>query len=97
MGDPKSKFNHGGIHFQRSIEWHEEWLQVRVAIHLVLKGGTMECSQDFCKVLQCDVFWSVLWYECFENFGAMHFIYSHKYNTNSTEDSSDMNRMLFRA
>ena len=23
--------------------------------------------------------------------GAMHFIYSHKYNTNSAEDSSDMN------
>ena len=23
--------------------------------------------------------------------GAMHFIYSHKYNTISTEDSSDMN------
>ena len=28
---------------------------------------------------------------------AMHFIYSHKYNTNSAEDSSDMNRILFRA
>ena len=23
--------------------------------------------------------------------GAMHFVYSHKYNTNSAEDSSDMN------
>ena len=23
--------------------------------------------------------------------GAMHFIYSHKYNTNAAEDSSDMN------
>ena len=23
--------------------------------------------------------------------GAMHFFYSHKYNTNSAEDSSDMN------
>ena len=23
--------------------------------------------------------------------GAMHFIYSHKFNTNSAEDSSDMN------
>ena len=23
--------------------------------------------------------------------GAMHFIYSHRYNTNSAEDSSDMN------
>ena len=23
--------------------------------------------------------------------GTMHFIYSHKYNTNSAEDSSDMN------
>ena len=23
--------------------------------------------------------------------GAMHFIYSHKYNTNSAEDSSDIN------
>ena len=29
--------------------------------------------------------------------GAMHFIYSHKYNTNSAEDSSDMNWILFRA
>ena len=29
--------------------------------------------------------------------GAMHFIYSHKYNINSAEDSSDMNRILFRA
>ena len=34
--------------------------------------------------------------ECFRKFkknvdGAMHFIYSHKYNTNSAEDSSDMN------
>ena len=28
---------------------------------------------------------------------AIHFIYSHKYNTNSAEDSSDMNSILFRA
>ena len=27
--------------------------------------------------------------------GAMHFIYSHKYNTNSAEDLSDMNGILF--
>ena len=29
--------------------------------------------------------------------GAMHFIYSHKCNTNSVGDSSDINRVLFRA
>ena len=29
--------------------------------------------------------------------GAMHFIYAHKYNTNSAEDSSDMNGILFSA
>ena len=29
--------------------------------------------------------------------GAMHFIYLHKYDTNSAEDSCDMNRLLFRA
>ena len=29
--------------------------------------------------------------------GAMHFIYAHKYNTNSTEDSSHMNWILSRA
>ena len=32
------------------------------------------------------------YYMLFKNVdGAMHFIYSHKYNTNSAEDSSDMN------
>ena len=29
--------------------------------------------------------------------GAIHFIYSHKYNNNSTKDSSNMDQMLFRA
>ena len=29
--------------------------------------------------------------------GAMHFIYSHKYDTNSAEDSSDMNWIVFTA
>ena len=28
---------------------------------------------------------------------AMQFIYSHKYNTNSAEESSEMNGVLFRA
>ena len=29
--------------------------------------------------------------------GAIHFIYSHKYNTTSAEDSSDMSCKIFRA
>ena len=37
----------------------------------------------------CDIFKNVD--------GAMHYIYSHKYNTNSAEDSSDVNTTLAMA
>ena len=54
--------------------------EINAASSLVIRP--FEVTMLFCAMFMC-FFLNVD--------GAMHFIYSHKYNTNSAEDSSDMN------
>ena len=60
---------------------HERYLSFTLALFPTIVLITMSCSSD--NLVSIGIFFKVD--------GAMHFIYSHKYNTNSAEDLSDMN------
>ena len=68
---------------KRSVFFHKLLIR-RIKVHFAINNAHS-------YIIHVQVAMINPWHEQLNVDGAMHIIYSHKYNTNSAEDSSDMN------